>query len=119
MEKTLEERRLVMVGLLQVFGVFFYVGVFSAGGALSGLALVQQEVLRLGWFSLDEYFHMVAIAQAAPGPMGVNLATFIGYQQYGVAGALAATFGNILPGFIMMMVVAAVFQNFRHNRPHR
>lgn len=104
-----------MAGLFYLFAIFFYIGLFSVGGALSGMALVQQEVLRRGWFSLEEFFHMVAISEATPGPIGVNLATFIGYQQYGIVGAVLTTLGNILPGFILILLVAAFFKNFRHN----
>lgn len=91
---------------LQMFWTFVKIGLFSFGGGYAILAMIQQEVvLKNQWLTQSQFTDVVAISQMTPGPIAINAATFIGYQQGGVFGALLCTFGVILPSLILMLVI--------------
>lgn len=88
---------------LILFGTFFFFGCFCLSGGSSLLQFyIDELVVNRAWMSYDELANFMAISQATPGPIGVNLATFIGFRQQGVFGGLLATVGLLLPSFIMM-----------------
>jgi chromate transporter len=105
-----------MTALLQLFTSFFSIGLFAFGGGYAVLSFLQHEVVRRGWLETDRFTDMIAIAQSTPGPIAINLATFVGYEQAGVGGALLATLAVALPGMIMMMIFALFFFHF-YERP--
>lgn len=101
-----------MIGMLKLIFVFFYIGLFSIGGGLAALPFVQQEAVNRGWVTLEEFFSMVAISESTPGPIGINLATYVGNTQYGLLGGVLATAGNVLPSLIIIVIIAKYFQKF-------
>lgn len=97
--------------ILELFLVFLKVGAVSFGGGIGMLALIRDEVVSRGWMTEPELLNMVAVSESTPGPIAVNIATFIGSEQGGILGALAATIGVVLPSFIIILIIAALIGN--------
>lgn len=102
--------------LFELFYAFFAIGCFAFGGGYAVLSFLQQEVERRGWMTMERFADFIAISQSTPGPIAINMATFIGYENGGVLGALVATVAVALPGMIMMTVFALFFFHF-YERP--
>lgn len=101
---------------LNLFNIFFRIGLFSFGGGYAMLPLIRQEVvINNKWLGAKEFADLVAISQGTPGPIAVNGATYVGYKVGGFPGSLAATFGVILPSFIIMIIITKFFIKFQHN----
>ena len=103
-----------MAELLTLFWIFCKIGLFTIGGGMAMLPLVQQELVRRGLMTMGETIDMVAISQMTPGPFAANCATFAGMRLYGVPGAIAATAGVALPSIVICLVVSRFF--FKFNR---
>ena len=100
--------------LLKLFTTFFRIGLFTFGGGYAMIPLIERDVVeRKGWVGKDEFVDMLAVAQSAPGVFAVNIAVFIGNKQRGKWGALAASFGCILPSVLIILCIAAFFRHFR------
>ncbi len=95
---------------------FCKIGLFTIGGGLAALPLLQDFVLKQGWLTLDQFANMIAISQATPGPLGINMATYIGYSQLGIAGSLIATLGMVTPSWVIIMLIARGLENFKDNK---
>lgn len=102
--------------LLQLFLSFAKVGVLSFGGGMAVISLIYDEIQSFGNISAEQFANMVAISQATPGPVAVNVATFIGYESAGFAGALVATLGVSLPCFVIMLIVCRAIGNKLNNK---
>lgn len=100
------------MNLILIFLIFFKIGLFTIGGGLAALPLLQNEALSRNWFTADEFFHMVAVSESTPGPIGINMATYVGMEQAGIPGALAATFGIVCPSLIIIVIIARFFLHF-------
>jgi chromate transporter len=98
--------------LFELFYAFFVIGSFSFGGGYAILSFLQQEVERRGWMTTERFVDMIAISQSTPGPIAINMATFVGYETGGIPGALVATVAVALPGMILMILVALCFFHF-------
>ena len=98
--------------LLELFWVFFLIGAFTFGGGYAMIAMIQQQVVNRGWMETEQLIDFVAIAESTPGPIAVNMATFVGNQMGGVLGAACATLGVILPSFVVILIVARCFRAF-------
>lgn len=105
-----------MSALLLLFTSFFTIGCFAFGGGYAVLSFLQQAVERHGWMTTERFADFIAISQSTPGPIAINMATFVGYQTGGLPGALAATLAVSLPGMILMTAVALCFLHF-YERP--
>lgn len=93
-----------------LFWTFFKIGLFSFGGGYAILAMIQQEVvLRHHWLTQSSFADVVAISQMTPGPIAINAATFIGFQQAGIPGSLLCTFGVILPSLLLMLAITLTY----------
>lgn len=100
-------------GLLELFCIFFCLGLFTIGGGLVVIASMQQVIVGRGWLTSEKFFNMVAISESTPGPIGVNMATYIGYEFHGTLGGIAATLGEILPSYICILLIAKFFSRFQ------
>ncbi len=100
------------MNLVTLFIQFFKIGVFTIGGGLATLPLLQDTALKYGWFTLEEFFHMVAISQSTPGAIGINMATYVGYQTAGIPGGITATAGLVAPSLIIIVLIARFFYHF-------
>ena len=96
---------------LQLFLTFLKVGTFAFGGGYAMLSLIGDSVLKYGWMTEEELLNFVGVETVIPGPIAVNMATYIGYEQGGFLGALLATIGVVLPSFIIILLVAACIKN--------
>lgn len=104
-----------MASLIQLFWSFFKIGCFTLGGGYAMIPLIQKEVVgRKKWLEAKEFVEMLAIAQSAPGPISLNTAIFVGYKTGGIKGILAASLGIILPSFIIILLIAMVFTDFKN-----
>lgn len=105
------------VGLLCLVAVFFYVGLITIGGGQVGITVMQQ-VLVDQFHLLDDafFFNMVAISESTPGPIGINIATYIGTELYGVWGGFFSTLGEVLPSLICIILIAKFFGSFAEKK---
>ena len=97
--------------LFELFITFFYIGATTFGGGYAMIPLVRDEVVPR-WLSESEFINMIAVAEATPGPVAINMATFIGSNQAGILGSALATLGVVLPSFIIILLISSVIKNF-------
>ncbi|MBQ3133772.1 MAG: chromate transporter [Clostridia bacterium] len=110
------EKRRDLKTIFQLFVTFAKIGGFTFGGGLAMLPLIQHETVeRRKWVTEQDIMDILAIAESTPGPIAINSATFIGYQTAGFWGAFAATFGVILPSFVVISIIATVLTAFQQN----
>ena len=102
--------------LLELFWVFFLIGAFTFGGGYAMIAMIQQQVVSRGWMTTERLIDFVAIAESTPGPIAVNMATFVGTELGGIWGAACATLGVVLPSFVVILIVARCYQAFRRSK---
>ena len=102
--------------LLQLFWEFFKTGLFAVGGGMATLPFLYDISERTGWFTQEKLADMIAVSESTPGPIGVNMATYVGFETAGIAGAVIATLGLICPSVIIILLIARVLQQFRSNR---
>ena len=102
--------------LLELFWTFFKIGAFTFGGGYAMLPLIQSEVTSKGWIDEASLVNFIAVSESTPGPIAVNMATYVGSELGGVPGALCATLGVVLPSFIIILLVAKCFERFRQSR---
>jgi chromate transporter len=102
---------------LQLAFEFFKAGLFAVGGGLATLPfLMQMSYTHPQWFSIDDLMQMVAVSESTPGPIGLNMATYVGFHTAGIPGALVATFSVALPAFLIILLVVRVLDRFQTNR---
>ncbi len=102
--------------LLKLTKEFFIFGLVSYGGGLGMLSLLQDRVVELHWLTSLQFADMIAISQSTPGPIAINLATFVGYFQGGALGSLLASFAVIIPGSVLSIAVGKFMTHF-HEKP--
>ena len=106
-----------MKKLWQIFVTFFKIGAFTFGGGYAMIPLIQREAVdHRKWVTEDDILDIVAIAESTPGPIAINSATFVGYRAAGVLGSAAATFGVVLPSFVIILALSFVLQQFQEVR---
>ena len=93
---------------LKLFLTFLKIGAVSFGGGYGMISLIREDCLSNGWLTEEELLNFIGVAESTPGPIAVNMATFVGSSQAGVLGALLATLGVVLPSFILILIIAAV-----------
>lgn len=100
--------------LIQLFWSFFQIGMFSIGGGMAALPLIQNQVVNLNhWMTLTEFTDLITIAEMTPGPIAINAATFVGNRIAGIPGAIIATIGSILPSCIIVSILAWIYFKYR------
>ena len=102
--------------LLRLFWEFFKTGLFAVGGGMATLPFLYDMAEKTGWFSTAQLADMVAVSESTPGPIGVNMATYVGFHTAGIPGAVIATLGLITPEIIIILIIARVLQKFRQNK---
>ena len=99
--------------LLDLFLTFAKVGLFTFGGGYAMISLIENScVEKKGWITHDEMMNVTVIAESTPGPIAINCATFVGYKQKGLIGAIAATIGMVLPSFCIIFLISMFLDNF-------
>ena len=99
--------------LLDLFLTFAKIGLFTFGGGYAMISLIENScVEKKGWITHDEMMNVTVIAESTPGPIAINCATFVGYKQKGLIGAIAATIGLVLPSFCIIFLISMFLDNF-------
>ena len=99
--------------LYELFYIFAKIGLFTFGGGYAMISIIENIcVERKGWISQDEMMNMTVIAESTPGPIAINCATYVGYKMAGVAGATVATFGMVVPSFVVIFVISKFLDDF-------
>ena len=109
---------------LQLFIEFFKTGLFSIGGGLATIPFLKAMGTNFGWFTPETLSNMIAVGESTPGPIGVNMATYVGYtigmERFGIAGAILggaiATFALVLPSIIIILIIARILKEFKENK---
>lgn len=101
---------------LKLFWDFFRVSCFTFGGAYGAIPLIRDMVLGNGWLTDERLSYMIAVSESTPGPIMVNLATYIGSDQAGFWGSLVATVGVVLPAYLVILLIVSILGNFMKNR---
>ena len=95
----------------KLFLTFLEIGAVSFGGGYGMISIIREAVLSNHWLTESEFINFIAVSESTPGPLAVNMATFIGSSQGGVLGSLLATLGVVLPSFVIILLIAAVLSN--------
>ncbi|MEI3128608.1 MAG: chromate transporter [Oscillospiraceae bacterium] len=101
---------------LKLFWEFFKVGLFAVGGGMATLPFLKEIGTATGWYTYTELMNMLAVSESTPGPIGINMATYVGFTVGGVPGAVIATLGEVTPSIIVILIVAAMLKKFRDSR---
>jgi len=101
--------------LLRLFYEFFKTGLFAVGGGMATLPFMYDISSRTGWFTHAMLADMVAVSESTPGPIGVNMATYVGFVTAGIPGAIVATLGLVTPSVIIILLIARALKAFRNN----
>lgn len=95
---------------LKLFLIFFEIGAVSFGGGYGMVSLIREKVLLNGWLTEAGFLDIIAVSESTPGPLAVNMATFVGSSQAGFFGSVCATLGVVLPSFIIILLIAAALK---------
>ena len=101
---------------IELLLTFLKIGAFTFGGGYAMLPLIQSEVERHGWLTQAEVVDFIAVSESTPGPLAINMATFVGIRTGGIFGAVCATLGVVLPSFVIILIVAKFYEKFRKSR---
>ena len=105
-----------MMLYVRLFWEFFKTGLFAVGGGMATLPFLYSMSDTTGWFSHAQLADMIAVSESTPGPIGVNMATYVGFTAAGIPGAVIATLGLITPSIIIILIIARVLAAFRQNK---
>lgn len=106
-----------MKKLLELFVIFFKIGLFTIGGGYAMIPQIQDEIVnKKKWIEDEEMLQIITISETTPGPIAINVATYIGYKQKGFLGSLFSTLGVILPSLIIIIIVSYFFMQFIENK---
>ncbi|NLK45764.1 MAG: chromate transporter [Treponema sp.] len=102
--------------LLKLVWIFFQIGLFTIGGGQVAITLMYQPLVDGRYIDATEFYNMVAVSESTPGPIGINMATYIGCKFFGVWGGVIITFATVLPAFIIILIIAEFFEKY-YNTP--
>lgn len=105
------------MSLLSLFFLFMYIGLSTIGGGLVAITLMQQELVARSIIGEQQFVAMIAVSESTPGPVGINMATYIGYKLYGVWGSVVLTAGIVLPSLITIVLIARFTKSFQDAMP--
>lgn len=101
---------------LKLFWEFFQVGLFAIGGGMATLPFLKNIGTATGWYTYTGLMNMLAVSESTPGPIGINMATYVGFTVGGFPGAVIATLGEVTPSIIVILIVAAMLKRFRDSK---
>ena len=101
---------------LQLFWEFFKTGLFSVGGGLATIPFLKEMSVKYGWFTLDRLTTMIAVGESTPGPIGVNMATYVGYEMFGIPGAVCTTLSLVAPSIIVVLIISRILEAFKESK---
>jgi chromate transporter len=101
---------------LELFLTFLSIGAFTFGGGYAMLPLIQKAVLDNNWLTEEAIVNFIAVSESTPGPFAINIATYVGMETAGFLGAVCATFGVVVPSFVIILIVARVYKQFQESK---
>ena len=101
---------------LTLFLEFLKIGLFTFGGGYAMIPLIKEAVLKHGWLSEEQFINMIGVSEVTPGPIAINMATYIGSTQAGILGAILCTLGVVLPAFIIMLLISILLKKYMKNK---
>lgn len=101
---------------LRLFWEFFKTGLFAIGGGMATLPFLKDIGETTGWYTYAELMNMLAVSESTPGPIGINMATYVGFTAAGIPGAVIATVGEVTPSIIVILIIAAMLKKFRDSK---
>lgn len=101
---------------LRLFFEFFKTGLFAVGGGMATLPFLKIMGESTGWFTQTDLMNMLAVSESTPGPVGINMATYVGFTTAGLTGSIVATIGEVTPSIVVIMVIAAMLAKFRDSK---
>jgi len=101
---------------LRLFWEFFKTGLFAVGGGMATLPFLKDIGASTGWYTQSDLMNMLAVSESTPGPIGINMATYVGYTAGGIPGAIVATIGEVTPSIIVILIIAAMLKRFRDSK---
>ncbi len=101
---------------LYLFLEFFKIGLFTFGGGFAMIPLIEETVLKHNWLNEAQFYSFIGVCESTPGPVAINMATYIGSVQGGLLGSIIATLGVVLPSFIIILLIAAILKNLTENK---
>ena len=104
-----------MMELITICWEFLKTGLFAVGGGLATLPFLTQMQETYQWFSTADLANMIAVSESTPGPIGVNMATYVGYATHGIAGAISATLSLVFPSLVVIMIIAKALDKYQKN----
>lgn len=102
--------------ILSLFVEFFKIGLFAVGGGPATLPFLMDLAIERPWFSMEQLTNMIAISESTPGPLGLNMATYAGFQTLGLFGGLVSTLGLVIPSVVIIIIIANFLDNFSENK---
>ena len=105
-----------MLKLLLLFWTFFKIGLFTIGGGYAMIPMIESEVIAKGWLTETELVNFLAISESTPGPFAINMATFVGVNEFGILGGIVTTLGVITPSIIIIIIIYKVYEKFIKNK---
>ena len=94
---------------LRLYWEFFKTGLFAVGGGMATRPFLKDIVQSTGWYTYTDLMNMLAVSESTPGPIGINMATYVGFTVGGIPGAVIATLGEVTPSIIVILIVAIVY----------
>lgn len=101
---------------LRLFWEFFKTGLFAVGGGMATLPFLKSIGESTGWYANTDLMNMLAVSESTPGPIGINMATYVGFTVGGIPGAVIATLGEVAPSIIVILIIAAMLKKFRDSK---
>lgn len=105
-----------MMVYIKLFFEFFKTGLFAIGGGMATLPFLKAIGESTGWYTNAELMNMLAVSESTPGPIGINMATYVGFKVAGIPGAIVATIGEITPSIVVIILVAAILNKFKNSK---
>lgn len=101
--------------ILQLFWEFFKTGLFAVGGGLATLPFLYEMSAKTGWFTAHDIADLIAISESTPGPLGVNMATYVGFKTLGLFGGAVSTLGLIFPSIVVIVIISQILNKFKES----
>ena len=102
--------------LLTLFLEFLKIGLFTFGGGYAMIPLIKEAVLKHGWLTEEQFLNMIGVSEVTPGPIAINMATYVGSTQAGILGAVLCTIGVVLPAFVIMLLISILLKKYMKNK---
>lgn len=102
--------------LLLLFWEYFKTGLFAVGGGLATVPFLTEMSAKYGWFTLEELSNMIAVSESTPGPIGINMAAYVGMTTAGLPGGILAPLALTMPSYLVILLIAGILTKFRRNR---